>query len=127
VALGGPAGTGDDVLRLLTRLLEALAILGEQAVRLSLRPLGGVDRLLDRALADVELLLDPREHVAAQDPERYPERQQRPDHEPHARLDEELPAASLFRRDYERKRFVCDQFPHPVAYRKNAIRPKMNA
>src|SRR5215210_396908 len=49
--LAGLARASDDVVRLLARRREALAVLLQQLVGLLARPLGGVDRVLDRALA----------------------------------------------------------------------------
>jgi hypothetical protein len=111
-------GADHDVLRLLTRLAQPRSVLLEQLVGL-LAGLGGrVDRVLDRAPPLVERLGDARERELPQDEEADPEREQRPDHQPHARGDEEVARA----RGDDGCRSVHGQPP-----RKKAIRPKMKA
>ena len=85
-------GAGDDLVGLRAGVLEPLAVLLEQLLGLLLGPLGGVDRLLDRALALVERLGDPRGR-ALEHEHRGDEDEQRPDHQPDAGLDEEAAAA----------------------------------
>jgi hypothetical protein len=114
--LGGLARAVDDGVRLLARLLEPLAVLAEQLVGLAPCALGRVDRLVDGLLPALERLLDARERELAQQQVGDEERSERPDHQPHARRDEEVAAA--FGGGDERPRHQD---------RKKAIRPKMNA
>src|SRR5439155_764306 len=86
------AGPLDDVLGLLTRLAQALAVLGEQLIRLVTDAFGVVDRLLDGVLAAVERVGDPREGQLPQDVHRDAEQQQGPDHQPDAGRDQERAA-----------------------------------
>ena len=59
------------------------------------RPLGGIDRLLDRAAPAVEGLGDPREGQLPEDEQGDEERDERPDHQPDVGRDEEVaPAAA---------------------------------
>jgi hypothetical protein len=112
LVLRRPAGPGDDVVRLATGVGEPLAVLREELVGLPTRPLGGVDGVLDRALALVERLGDAREGHLAEDVDGDGEDQQRPDHQPSGGRDQEGAAAVLRRED--------DRVAH---YRKKAIRP----
>src|SRR5215210_2207629 len=98
------ARAGDDVLGLLARLAQAGAVLLEQLVGLLLGALRGLDRFLDRHAAPVERLGDPRERELVQEVERDAEREQRPDHQPEARADEEAAASALLG--------CCQQDPH---------------
>jgi hypothetical protein len=98
------ARAGDDVLGLLARLAQAGAVLLEQLVGLLLGALRRVDRLLDRHAAPVQRLGDPRERELVQEVERDAEREQRPDHQPEARADEEAAASALLG--------CCEQDPH---------------
>ena len=65
--LAGLAGAGDDVVGLLARGRQALAVLRQQLVGLPARALGRVDRVLDRLLALVERLGDARERDLVED------------------------------------------------------------
>ena len=96
--VGRPPGARDDVLGLLARLAQPRAVLLEQLVGLPLRPGRRVDRLLDRPGPPVERLRDPREDELVEDPQRCPEQEQRPDHEPEARAHQEAAAPSLLGR-----------------------------
>src|SRR5215218_854787 len=95
VRVGRLARAGDDVLRLLTGLLEPGAVLLEQLVGLDLGPRRSVDRLLDRQTAAVECLADQREGELAQDQQRDAERDQRPEHQPDVGRYEEASALLL--------------------------------
>src|SRR5215218_1593863 len=95
VRVGRLARAGDDVLRLLTGLLEPGAVLLEQLVGLDLGPRRSVDRLLDRQTAAVECLADQREGELAQDQQRDAERDQRPEHQPNVGRYEEASALLL--------------------------------
>ena len=85
----------DDVVRLLARLAQPLAVLLEELVGLLARALGGVDRLRDRVRALLERLLDPREGEPLEDEEADQERDQRPDHQPEPGRDQEAAALLL--------------------------------
>jgi len=74
------------------RVGQPLAVFGEQLVGLEARALRRVDRVLDRVLTLVQRLGDPRERVLPQDPQRDPEQEQGPDHQPDIRGDQERAA-----------------------------------
>src|ERR671914_620811 len=93
--VGCLARADDDVLGLLARLPEAGAVLLEQLVGLALGALGVLDRLLDRPAAPVERLGDAREDELVEDQQRGAEQQQRPDHQPYLRADQEAAALLL--------------------------------
>jgi hypothetical protein len=93
--VGRLARAGDDVLGLLARLLQPLAVLVQQLVGLNAHALRVLDRLLDRKAPLVERLRDPRERQPAEDEQRDPERDQRPDHQPYVRADQEVAALLL--------------------------------
>ncbi len=61
VRLGGLARALHDLVGLRARLLQALAVFGEQLLGLRARALGRVDRLFDRLLAPFQRLADARE------------------------------------------------------------------
>ena len=90
--LGGLAGSDHDVVRLLSGLLEALAVLAEQLVRLGTLRLGRVDAVPDGVGALLERLTDPRQRDPREDEQRQPEREQRPDHQPERGRDQEVAA-----------------------------------
>jgi hypothetical protein len=123
VDLGRLARAGDDLLGLHAGLLEALAVLGQQLLGLRLGALRRIDRVLDGLLALVERVADGRERELPQHEQGDAERQQRPDHDPDVRRDEEVaavPALLSGEDDVGRE-------AHGYADRKKAIRPKMNA
>ena len=75
--------------RLPARLLEALAVFGQQLIGLRAGALGGVDRVLDRLLAPVQRFGDAWEGVLLQREHREAEQQQRPDHQADVGRDQE--------------------------------------
>jgi hypothetical protein len=117
-ALRRLARAGDDLLGLLARLAQALPVFLEQLVGLVPRALGGVDRLVDRLAPAVERLADAREREPLQQEQREAERDQRPDHQPHVRGDEEV--AAVAGGDGVGR-------AHQPLDRKKAIRPKTKA
>ena len=82
VRLGSLARPGDDLIGLNARILEPLAVLGEQRVGFLTRLLGVLDRVIDHLDALVERVADRREGELVEHDQGHAESEQRPDHQP---------------------------------------------
>ena len=92
VRLGRVARALHDLLGLRARLLQPLAVFGEDLIRLLAGVLGRVDVALDLLHARVESLAYQRENPLAQDVQRDREHHDRPDHQPYVGADQERSA-----------------------------------
>jgi hypothetical protein len=91
------ARAGDDVVGLLTGLLQPRAVLLEELVGLALGLGGPLDRLVDGLAPLVQRLRDAREGELVEQEQRDPKSQQRPDHQPEAWRDEEAAPSRFLR------------------------------
>ena len=89
VRLGRLPRALDDLVGLRPRLLQALAVLGQDLIGFRARALGRVDRLFDRLLAAPEGFADAWEGELGEQEHRDAEDEQRPDHQPDAGFDQE--------------------------------------